>query len=146
MEGTVPSSIKPTAIALVVCDNIYSEPGGKTALVGLFNGIAAHKFPVKHPRMAVFASVTDLREGSTAKLEIVHAETDGVVVSAEGPFPEGYSPITVVDMNFIFNNIVFKEEGTYFVRFWANEHLLMMRPVQVNLIKKRGEDKNASSE
>ena len=141
----MPSSIKPTAIALVVCDNIYSEPGGKTALVGLFNGISAHKFPVLHPRMAVFASVTDLRAGSTAKLEIVHAEDDSVVVAAEGPFPEGLSPLTVVDMNFIFNNIIFKEEGTYFIRFWANEHLLMMRPFQVSLIKKREEDKNASN-
>lgn len=142
----MPGKIKPTAIALVVCDNIYSEPGGKTALVGLFNGISAHKFPVLHPRMAIFASVTDLREGSTAKIEIVHAETDTVVVAAGGPFPGGVSPLTVVDMNFIFNNIVFKEEGTYYVRFWANEHLLMMRPVQVNMIKKSGEDKNARND
>lgn len=140
------STIKPTAIALVVCDNIYSEPGGKSALVGLFNGISTHRFPVQHPRMAVFASVTDLREGSTARIEIVHAETDTVVVSARGPFPEDVSPLTVVDMNFIFNNIIFKEEGTYYIRFWANEHLLMMRPVQVSLIKKSGEDDNASND
>ena len=142
----MPSKIKPTAIALVVCDNIYSEPGGKTALVGLFNGISAHKMPVLQPRMAVFASVTDLREGSAAKIEIVHAETDKVVVVAGGPFPGEVSPLTVVDMNFIFNNILFNEEGTYYIKLWANEHLLMMRPVQVNLIKKSGEDKNASND
>jgi hypothetical protein len=83
------SSIKPTPIALVVCDNIYTEPGGKTALVGLFNGIntSAVSGPIRHPRIAIFASLTGVREGSRGKLEIVHAETDERVAGAEGPFP-----------------------------------------------------------
>lgn len=132
------SKIKPTPIALVVCDNIYQEPGGKTALVGLFNSITAHSFPVRHPRLAVFASVTGLRKGSTAKLEIVHAENEKVVVSAHGPFPEGTDPVTVADLNFIFSNVTFPEEGTYYIRFWGNDHLLMLRPFEVNLIKQRG--------
>ncbi len=138
----MPSTVKPTPIALVVCDNIYTEPGGKTALVGLFNSIVAHALPVRHPRMAVFASLTDLREGSTAKLEIVHGETERVIVSAGGPFPGKPNAITVVDMNFIFSNVVFPEEGTYFIRFWANEHLLIQRPFQVKLVKAPGGKKD----
>ncbi len=105
------NQVKPTPIALVVCDNIYQEPGGKTALVGLFNRIAAREFPVTHPRMAVFASVTGLRKGSKAKLEIVHGEDDRVVVSLEGPFPEKADPVAVVDMNFVLNNVKFPEPG-----------------------------------
>ena len=139
----MPSSVKPTPIALVVCDNIYSEPGGKTALVGLFSGIAASSFPARHPRMAVFASLTGLRSHATAKLEIVHAETEDVIVSAQGPFPDRYTPLTVVDINFIFNNVVFPSEGTYYIRFWANEHLILMRPFEVKPIKKRGANKDA---
>ncbi len=134
----MPTTTKPTPIALVICDNIYHEPGGKTALVGLFNNITAHSLPVRVPRMAVFASLTDLREGSVAKLEIVHAENDKVIVAAQGPFPPGYSPITVVDMNFIFNDLVFPEEGTYYFRVWANDHLLVMRPFEVKLVKTKG--------
>lgn len=129
--------VKPTPIALVVCDNIYQEQGGKTALVGLFSRIAAQKFPVRHPRMAVFASVTGLRKGSTAKLEIVHAEDDQVIVSAEGPFPEDADPVSVVDMSFILNNVVFPEPGIYYLRFWGNQHLLMMRPFTVDKVKPR---------
>ena len=125
------SKVKLTPIALVVCDNIYHEPGGKTALVGLFNHIGATNFPVTHPRMAVFASVTGLREGSTAKLEIVHGEDETVIVSAQGPIPGHGGPLSVVDMNFILNNVVFPEPGTYFIRFWGNEHPLLMRPFEV---------------
>ena len=131
--------MKPTPIALVVCDNVYHEPGGKAALVGLFSAIAASEFPVTHPRMAVFASVTGLRKGSKGKLEIIHAEDDHVVVTTEGPFPEEADPLTTVDMNFILNNVTFPKPGTYYIRFWGNEHLLMMRPFTLVRIQKKGE-------
>lgn len=137
------STVKPAPIALIVCDTIYQEqPAGKTALVGLFNGIHAVSFPATHPRMAVFASMTGVREGSTAKLEIVHAETDHSVVSVEGPFPGKVAPTTVVDMNFVLDNVTFPEEGTYYIRFWANGHLLLMRPFEVRLMTKAGDDKH----
>jgi hypothetical protein len=135
-EASDSSTVKPSPIALVLCDSIYQEqPGGKTALVGLFNSINCRSLPLKHPRMAVFASLTGLRGNSRAKLEIVHGETDQCVVAAEGPLPSGANPLSVVDMNFIFNNVVFSDEGQYFLRFWANGHPLMMRPFTVRVIK-----------
>lgn len=130
------SQIKPTPIALVLCDAIYQEPGGKTALVGLFSNIRTLLgFPVKHPRMAVFASVTGLRGKSTAKLEIVHGENDTCILTATGEFSEDTSPLNIVDMNFIFNNVVFPVEGTYYIRFWCNDHLLLQRPFNVSKAK-----------
>jgi hypothetical protein len=126
------STIKPAAIALVLCDAIYQEISGKTALVGLFSNIIAQKVPVVHSRLAVFASVTGLREGSHAKLEIINAESEQPIATASGPFPTGTTPLTVADLNFVFNNLVFPEEGQYMVRFWANDHLLMQRPFQVS--------------
>ena len=78
---------KPSPIALVVCDNIYSESGGKTALVGLFNRITTQEFPAKHSRLCVYASVTDIRPNVKFKLDVVHSETDEMVVSLEGEPP-----------------------------------------------------------
>ncbi len=130
---------KPTPIALVVCDNIYQEPGGKTALVGLFNSINARKLPVRHARMVVFASVTDLRPGSKARLEIVHGESERVVVRVEGPFPKEADPVSVVDFNFVLNNLVFEEDGTHYIRFWVNDYLIVMRPFEVRVIPERKE-------
>lgn len=131
------STVKATPIALVLCDAIYQEaPGGKAALVGLFNSIATAKFPTVHPRLSVFASVTGLRAGSHAKLEIIHGESENPIVSAAGPFPEGATPLSVADLQFVFNNVVFPEEGTYFVRFWVNDHILALRPFEVSAIKR----------
>ena len=139
------STVKPSPIALVVCDTIYQEPGGKLALVGLFNGVVATQFPAGHARLAVFASATGVRPNSHAKIEIVHAENETrVVVSAEGPFPVDANPLSIVDLSFIFNNLVFPEAGTYYVRFWGNNNLLLMRPFQVAEAKKQ-EPKNDNS-
>ena len=128
-------AVKPTPIALVVCDTIYQEPGGKLALVGLFNGIVATTFPAHHARLAVFASVTGVRSGSHAKIEIVHAEDERQVVAAQGPFPQDAEPLSIVDLSFVFNNLVFPQAGRYYIRFWGNDHLLLMRPFEVGMVK-----------
>lgn len=138
----MPSDIKPTPIALVVCDSIYQEPGGKQALVGLFNGIWAPAFPALHARLAVFASATGVRPDSHAKIEIVHSETDDVVMSAQGPFPDSVSPLTVVDLAFVLQNVRFVSPGTYYVRFWGNGHILLQRPFEARLLGGKQHDKN----
>lgn len=132
-----PSGLSPTIIALVVCDNIYREPGGKTALVGLFSSIATSQFPAVHPRLAVFLSVTSVRPGMTGRLEIVHGETDVPVITATGAFPEVVSPTTVIDMNFILKNVTFPEPATYFIRFFGNDIILVQRPFEVRQIVKK---------
>jgi len=125
---------KPTPIALVVCDNVYRESQGKTALVGLFNRIKAAQFPVVHPRLCVYVSVTDIKPGTVFKLEIVHSETDEVVASAEGPPPKGIDPTGICDFTFEIGNLRFREPALYYIRFWGNDHVLLQRPFMVQRI------------
>jgi len=130
---------KPAIIALVLCDNIYTEPSGKSALVGLFNGISAGSFPAKHPRLAVFVSMTDVHPGSAGTLDIVHGETDNPIVEAKGEFQE-VERTDVVDMSFILNNVTFPEPGLYFIRFFVNGHCLVQRPFDVREVRSKGEE------
>ena len=130
---------KPAPIAVVICDIVYSESGGKTALVGLFNRITASRFPATHPRLCVYASATDIRPNTLFKLDIVHSETDHVVVTLEGPPPEETTPLTICDVTFDLRNLVFPEQGRYFVRFWGNEDILIERPFDV--VSPKGEEK-----
>lgn len=133
MEG---SGTRPSIIALVVCDNIYTESGGKTALVGLFNDIHVPEFPYVHSRLAIFVSVTGIRQGTKALLDIIHGTTDNPVIEARAEFKKDINPTTVVDMNFILSNVKFPEPGKYFIRFFGNGYPLVMRPFQVKHIKK----------
>ncbi len=125
----------PAPIALVVCDNIYRESGGKTALVGLFNRMAFPSFPAVHHRLCVYASVTDIRPQTRFRLDIVHSETDEKVASLAGPPPEGTDPTTICDLNFELRNLVFKEPGRYYIQFWGNDHMLLQRPFEVTQIE-----------
>lgn len=122
----------PSPISLVVCDNIYTESSGKTALVGLFNRITATKFPAKHPRICVYASVTDIRSDTKFKLDMVHSETEHSVMSLAGPAPGGATPLTICDMTFELKNLVFPEPGRYYIRFWGNDQLLLQRCFDVS--------------
>jgi len=133
--------VKPSPIALVVCDNVYRESGGKTALVGLFNKIYATKFPATHSRLCIYASVTDIRPNTTFKLDIVHSETDQPVATLQGPPPKQTNPTTICDFTFEINNIVFPEEGRYYIRFHGNDHILLQRPFDVHkMSEKKNED------
>lgn len=81
--------------------------------------------------MCVFVSITDLRPDTKCKLDIVNGETDVPVVTMEGPIPKEVGPTAICDMVFHLENLVFPEPGTYFVRFFGNEHPLLQRPVEV---------------
>ncbi len=126
----MPSTTKPSPIALVVCDNVYQESGGKTALVGLFNTLRARSFPATHGRLSVYASVTDIRPNSLVKLDIAHSETDQVIFSVEGPPPSGTEPTTICDFTFEINNVTFPEPGRYYIRFYGNGQILLQRPFE----------------
>lgn len=126
-------SLKPCHIALVLCDNIYTEPSGKIALVGLFNSITVSRFPWVHPRLAVFVSLTGLRNGMAGQLEIVRADSDNPMVRMQGEFPPASSPTDVLDMQFLVQNVTFPEPGLYFINFSGNGQPLASRPFHVNL-------------
>lgn len=130
---------KPVGISLVLCDSIYVEsPTGKTALVGLFNRITGHRFPLKYPRLSVYASLTEVVPGTRFRLEIVNAETDQRIVELQGPPPPKATPLTVCDFNFEISGLVFPEPGLYFVRFWSDDHLIMQRPFHVTAAPAHG--------
>ena len=133
----MPGTTKPSPIALVVCDSIYQEPTGKTALIGLFNEIRASKFPARHGRLCVFVSVTDVRPGTQFKLNLVHAETDHEVARLQGPPPGGLEPTSICDFSFVMENLVFQEPGRHYIQFWGNDHLLLQRPFEVVKIERK---------
>lgn len=127
---------KPVPIALVVCEAVYREPGGKQALVGLFNRISAKRFPAIHAKLCVFVSLTEVMPGTKCRLDIVHAETDEPVVVAQGPMPKDAGPIAIWDVVFSLENLQFKEPGKYYVRFFGNDVIILQRPFEVALLKK----------
>ena len=139
MTESHPNVPAPVAIALVVCDNVDQSSSGKRALVGLFDRISAVRFPAVHPRLCVYVSITDVRRFTHCKLDIVHGETDKPIVVSQGPMPEEGGPIAVWALVFELEGLQFPEPGTYFVRFFGNDQILVQRPIEVIELQRGGE-------
>ena len=130
MSSDISERPKPVGIALVICDNVYKDSTGKRALIGLFNEIRTAAFPANHNRLCVLVSLTDLRPHTVCKLDVVHAETDEPVIEMEGPLPVE-DPTTICDLVFELRELQFPSAGTYYIRFFGNEQILIQRPIEV---------------
>ncbi len=55
---------KPQLIAWLTCDGVHIDPSsGKHTILGIFSNIHGHKFPIVHPFMIWFLSITDCAPG-----------------------------------------------------------------------------------
>ncbi|MDO8631878.1 MAG: hypothetical protein Q7R41_15430, partial [Phycisphaerales bacterium] len=55
---------KPQLIAWLTCDAVHIDPSsGKHTILGIFSNIHGHKFPIVHPFMIWFLSITDCAPG-----------------------------------------------------------------------------------
>lgn len=121
-------------ISLVVCDNVYTEPGGQQALVGLFNKIVATgPFPLVVPRLCIYLSVTEVYPGCIFNLQLVNIETDDVVIQGVSqPAPAHLDPSQIVDFVFMYLGVKFPAPGRYDVRVSGSDNrVLLQRPIDV---------------
>jgi hypothetical protein len=121
---------KPVGLALIVCDDVYKDDGGKQALIGLFNNLRLPGFPFVYPRLCVFGSMTEVRYGTECRVDIVHADTE-TVVAAQSSVPPPREPTAECEFVCTLKAIRFPEPGTYFVRLFANGEIILQRRFKV---------------
>jgi len=57
-------STKCRVNSFLVCDQIYTDPAtGKISLLGIFSKLRAKDFPVRHPQMVWYVSLSELSVG-----------------------------------------------------------------------------------
>ena len=125
----------PLGLAIVVCDQIIEDKlTSKKSLIGIFNQITAANFPCTHPRVVVFVCLTEGHGGYSARLRIVHDETDTVVADLNGPirFPDANA---VVELNFDLVGLTFPQPGLYSIEFYCDDALILERRFNVAKLK-----------
>jgi len=125
----------PAGLAIVVCDQIIEDKlTHKKSLIGIFNQIAAGKFPCQHSRLAVFVSLTEGRGVCAARLRIAHEETGHVVAEVKGQiqFPDIHA---VLELNFDMVGLVFPQPGLYSIEFYCDDALVLERRFHVTHIQ-----------
>ena len=128
--------LKPDVLSLLVCDQILIDRlTGKTSLIGMFSTIGAPRYPVRHPQLCVFASLTDGRGKTPLELAIVDAEDARPPIVSGTATVEFKDPRAVACLNLHFNGLVFPEPGGYRVQLKCHGELL--REARLDLSKIR---------
>jgi hypothetical protein len=124
-------SEQPMAQALVICDSVIDDVlTRKKSLIGIFSVIRAASFPVQHPNMSVYASLTNGRGEVQVTLRCVRVADDKEVFTAAGPvnFPD---PTQVIELIFNLNRVPFETPGLYTFELLAQDNWLLEKRFSV---------------
>ena len=123
--------LKPDVLSLLVCDQILIDRlTGKTSLIGMFSTIGAPQYPVRHPQLCVFASLTDGRGKTNLRIRLVSVDEDDILGQADMEV-DFKDPRTVFEIALAVGNVTFPKPGEYRLQLFADSSLLTERRIVV---------------
>jgi hypothetical protein len=104
---------KPNLLCWLTCDGVHIDPAsGKHTILGIFSNIRAHQFPVTHPFMVWFLTVTDCAAGPHRMKILLGLDATNPTPLIERPF-ESQGPLQRINLINEINNLTFPEPGDY---------------------------------
>jgi hypothetical protein len=122
---------KPQLLAWMMCDGVHIDPGsGKHTILGVFSNIQARKFPVNHPFMVWFLTITDCAVGEH-KLKILFGMDDTQLKPLlERPFAS-QSPAHRLNLINEVQNLQFPRAGEYSIVIEIDDEPLLATSITV---------------
>jgi len=128
----------PKTNAMLVCDYVITEQGTKKkSLIGIFENIAAVKFPMVHSVLSVYIKLTDARGTYQFRLDLVDLKTNTVI--GQGGIPntiEIPDPLICHELVFNLRGLKFEHPGDYEFRIYANDHIFGQKTFVVSQLPK----------
>ena len=122
---------KPQLLAWLTCDGAHVDPGsGKYTILGIFSNIRAHRFPVTHPFMVWFLTITDVAAGQH-KLKIsMGLDPTQMKPLLDRPF-ESQSPLHRINLINEIRNLTFSQPGDYSILVEIDDEPLLATSLAV---------------
>jgi len=109
------SGTKPQILSWTICDAVHVDPAtGKHYLLGCFSNIQARSFPVRHPRMIWFLTLTDVRAGRHQLRILFGPDVTSAEPLVERTF-EAESPLHKINLINEIRNVTLSRPGLYAV-------------------------------
>lgn len=126
-----PMQSKPQLLAWMMCDGVHIDPGsGKHTILGVFSNIQARKFPVNHPFMVWFLTITDCAVGEH-KLKISFGPDDTKLQPLlERPFAS-QSPAHRLNLINEIQNLQFPHPGEYSIVIEIDDEPLLATSITI---------------
>jgi hypothetical protein len=123
---------KPQLLTWLICDGVHLDPStGKHTLLGVFSNIQAAQFPVTHPFMVWFLTLTDCAAGE-------HKVRISMALDPHPPQPllertfESASPLHRINLINEIRNLSFPEAGEYWLHIDVDEEPLLVTSLSVS--------------
>ena len=122
---------KPQLLAWLLCDGVHIDPtSGKHTILGVFSNIIAKRFPVVHPHMVWFMTLTDVAAGShKMKISMGLDPTNPKLLIAR-PF-ESQGPLVRINLINEIRNLTFERAGEYSILIEIDDEPLLATSLMV---------------
>ena len=126
-----PVNSKPQLLAWLLCDAVHIDPSsGKHTILGVFSNIMAKHFPVVHPRMVWFLTITDVSAGAHRMKISMGRELDDPKPLIERVF-ESQGPLVRINLINEIHNLSFSEPGDYSILIEIDDEALLATSLTV---------------
>lgn len=125
------SEMLPDLQSSLLCDDVRQEINGKYFLIGLFDSIAAHKFPLTYSRLVIVNRWCS-GEGNFQEISrIVRPDQTTPLVEGQAIPIRLPNPVAHCTNVQAFMNLKFEEPGVHWVEVLLNNQLKVRYPLRV---------------
>jgi len=122
---------KPQLLSWITCDGVHIDPAsGKHTLLGVFSNIQAREFPVTHPLMVWFLTITDCAPGPHHMRISMGTDPTNLRPLIERSF-DSQSPLHRINLINELRNFTFPAPAEYSLLVEIDEELLLTTSVTV---------------
>lgn len=121
----------PQVLAWLTCDGVHVDPGtGKHTILGVFSNIRGRQFPVVHPFMVWFLTLSDVPTGKHTIKITMGLEATSMQPLIERTF-ESQSPLQRINLINEIRNLSFPQPGEYSIIIEVDEDPLLATSIAV---------------
>jgi hypothetical protein len=122
---------KPQLLAWLLCDGVHIDPSsGKHTILGVFSNIMAKRFPVTHPHMVWFMTLTDVAAGPHKMRISMGLDPTDPKPLIERPF-ESQGPLIRINLINEIRNLTFQQPGEYSILIEIDDEPLLATSLTV---------------
>ncbi len=117
-------------LALNICDTVVHEQRiGNLSMIGLFYNLFLPDFPVRLPRISIYAAISEIRRPTRMLIRLVDAHQTIIVQSETPLLPNVTLPQQHVT---VFNQVNVNYPGKYSVQVFADDILITEAPLTLH--------------
>ncbi len=123
---------KPQVLVWITCDGVHIDPSsGKHTILGVFSNIRARQFPVVHPFMIWFLTLSDVPQGEHGIKISLGLDPANTTTIIDRKF-ESMSPLQRINLINEIRNLNFDRPGDYSLIVEVDDEPLLATNITVS--------------